>query len=92
MGGYLMEGKVRFAVRELMGSDPIEVASKMERYMPSNYSVSPARSGTGEPAVLIVGQDSAGWTLTDYVIPRLASGLYFAREISAAEAAEYERI
>ena len=32
--------------------------------------------------LLIVGTDVAGWTLDEYVIPRLASGLIFAEEIS----------
>jgi hypothetical protein len=31
---------------------------------------------------LIGGRDSCGWTLDDYVIPRLASGMYFAEEVA----------
>jgi hypothetical protein len=31
---------------------------------------------------LIEGEDNAGWTLDGYVIPRLASGLIFAKEVS----------
>jgi hypothetical protein len=54
------------------------------RYLPANYTAQPTASGD---AVLISGEDNAGWTLDDYVIPRLASGLYFAREISAEDAA-----
>ena len=30
---------------------------------------------------VIAGEDNAGWTLDDYVIPRLASGLYVGKEI-----------
>jgi hypothetical protein len=29
----------------------------------------------------ITGTDQAGWTLDDYVIPRLASGLIVAKEV-----------
>lgn len=40
-------------------------------YLPDNYTV----VGTGsDGAVVIGGRDVAGWTLQDYVIPRLASG------------------
>lgn len=51
-------------------------------YLPGNYEV----IGTllnGE--ILIEGEDSCGWTLDDYVIPRLQSGLYGCREIPAIE-------
>jgi hypothetical protein len=48
----------------------------IRRYMPSNYE---ADSDGGD--VFIHGVDVVGWTLHEYVIPRLASGLYFAREI-----------
>jgi len=48
----------------------------IRQYMPGNYTAS--RQGDD---VIIQGTDNAGWTLDDYVIPRLASGLYFAREI-----------
>jgi hypothetical protein len=48
----------------------------IRRYLPSNYF---ADSDGG--SVFIHGVDSAGWTLDDYVIPRLASGMYYAREI-----------
>lgn len=50
----------------------------IERYMPGNYSVVGV---TDDGDVLIEGRDSCGWTLDDYVIPRLASGLYFCEEI-----------
>lgn len=45
-------------------------------YLPANYRAVPTDTG----AILIIGQDRAGWTLDGYVIPRLASGLYFAKE------------
>jgi len=48
-------------------------AETVARYLPSNYEVlHPAWS---EGGILIGGMDVAGWTLDDYVIPRLASGL-----------------
>jgi hypothetical protein len=50
----------------------------VRRYLPSNYT---ADSDGG--SIWIHGQDSLGWTLDGYVIPRLASGLYFAREVTA---------
>jgi hypothetical protein len=45
---------------------------QIERYLPSNYE---AREVT---LIVIEGTDNAGWTMEDYVIPRLASGLHFA--------------
>ncbi len=53
-------------------------------YLPANYTV----IGEGSEGVLIVGKDSAGWTLQDYVLPRLASGLWFGRELSADDYAD----
>jgi hypothetical protein len=50
---------------------------QVKAYLPANYAV------TGEDGryVYFEGHDNAGWTLEDYVIPRLASGLHSAREI-----------
>ncbi len=36
----------------------------------------------GDKVFIIAGEDSAGWNLDDYVIPRLASGLIWAAEIT----------
>jgi len=44
-------------------------------YLPANYTAMQTPDG-----VLISGQDSHGWTLDGYVIPRLASGLIVAEE------------
>jgi hypothetical protein len=33
--------------------------------------------------VLIGGRDESGWTLDGYVLPRLASGMYYGSEIAA---------
>lgn len=49
------------------------------KYLPSNYVAVaiPGRSNS----TLICGEDVAGWGLDTYVIPRLASGLYWATEL-----------
>lgn len=51
--------------------------AEVEQYLPKNYrviQVSPA--GSVRPCSMIVaGYDNAGWTATEYVIPRLSSGL-----------------
>lgn len=49
---------------------------RISAYLPSNYHAVCDRHGV----VHIVGTDVAGWTLDGYVIPRLASGLIFAKE------------
>lgn len=45
-------------------------------YLPDNYEVVGITPGG---TTLIGGYDFAGWTLEDYVIPRLASGLHWAK-------------
>lgn len=54
------------------GDDPEKV---VEQYLPRNYRV----TGTVDGYVQIEGEDVAGWTADDYVIPRLASGMIFAK-------------
>lgn len=44
----------------------------VERYLPANYDAVPFG-----PFVLVYGTDNRGWTLEDYVLPRLASGLFY---------------
>ncbi len=52
-------------------------------YLPSAYRVEGSQTDThGRLEVTIAGDDTAGWTLDDYVIPRLASGMMFAEEVS----------
>lgn len=68
----------RHAVIKGFGHDRLD---EVRRYLPSNYT---ADSDGG--SIFIHGVDSAGWTLTDYVIPRLASGLIFAREVDGTGA------
>lgn len=45
------------------------------RFLPSNFEVVSSDEEAG--TVTISGEDSRGWTLEDYVLPRLASGLIF---------------
>lgn len=63
----------RYAVIRGHGRDKLDT---IRRYMPSNFT---ADCDGGD--IWISGTDSAGWTLDGYVIPRLASGLYFAKEV-----------
>lgn len=64
----------RHAVIKGKGRDHLET---VRRYLPSNYT---ADSDGGN--IWIHGEDNAGWTLDGYVIPRLASGLYYAEEVT----------
>ena len=58
---------------------------QIERYLPGNYSVIYSaelpEDAIARREIVIKGEDNAGWTLDSYVIPRLASGLHFAKEI-----------
>jgi len=47
-------------------------------YLPANYKVTEVTP----TEVRIAGHDDHGWTLDDYVIPRLASGLIWAKEVT----------
>jgi hypothetical protein len=49
-------------------------------YLPGNYRVIGAELSTSR--ILIGGEDVAGWTLDEYVIPRLGSGLIYCKEIT----------
>jgi hypothetical protein len=59
---------------------------QIKAYMPDNYEVvgRTPTGGSNTVKVLIAGHDRAGWTLHEYVIPRLASGMYWAEEIGEA--------
>jgi hypothetical protein len=61
-----------------------EFLAVIARYLPENYQAEIVETGGG-PVVEIVGEDVAGWTLVGYVIPRLASGLYWAEEVTPGE-------
>jgi hypothetical protein len=65
---------MRYAIIE-SGRDSLGV---VERYLPSNYSCFMyPRTDT----IVICGDDVAGWTLDNYVIPRLQSGNIIAIEV-----------
>ncbi len=64
----------RYARVDLHRTSEEEIA----RYLPANYEIVGSH---GEDAVLIHGNDNAGWTLDGYVIPRLGSGMIHAEEI-----------
>ena len=49
-------------------------AGTVAAYLPGNYRV----TGGSDGAVIVEGEDHAGWTATGYVIPRLASGMMVA--------------
>jgi hypothetical protein len=54
---------------------------QIARYLPTNYRVLGQFSEGSRQVVLIAGTDRHGWTLDDYVAPRLGSGLYAVQEI-----------
>lgn len=79
----------RYAVVALV-RDPESV----KHYLPGNYRVLSQHLAEPEDPwrvnVVIAGEDNAGWTLDDYVIPRLASGNYACKEYkSHTEAVEF---
>jgi hypothetical protein len=58
-------------------------AAQLWNYLPGNYAIIGGDFGEpGKPVYLIGGNDVAGWTMDDYVIPRLQSGAIFATEIT----------
>lgn len=57
----------------------------LEAYLPDNYAI----THTLEDAFIIGGEDLAGWTLDDYVLPRLGSGLITARELTSDEIKDF---
>jgi hypothetical protein len=55
-------------------------------YLPSNYRIGKVDSWQ----IIVRGKDNAGWTLEDYVIPRLGSGLIHAEEVQREVNAIYQ--
>jgi hypothetical protein len=52
---------------------------EVAQYLPQNYKVlGRTCDNTG---TIIVGVDNAGWTMDDYVIPRLGSGMIYCEEV-----------
>jgi hypothetical protein len=60
---------------------------QVQAYLPRNY----VASLDDDDSIVIAGRDSAGWTLDEYVLPRLASGLIFATEFEVEQPTE-ERV
>lgn len=60
-----------------------ELLERVGHYMPSNYTAALSTANNLEFKVVITGEDSAGWTLDGYVIPRLGSGNMFAKEVTS---------
>lgn len=56
-------------------------SSAIASYLPSNYEVARITADF----TYLRGTDVAGWTLDGYVLPRLASGLYFGTEIDVRD-------
>jgi hypothetical protein len=73
------------AVRERVAvlPDVGHAIAQVREYMPGNYDAVDLDGN-----VVVFGHDSCGWTLDDYVIPRLASGLWFAQEVEGERAAK----
>ncbi len=55
-------------------------------YLPESFDVQQfmfiLANGEVVDRLFIIGSDVAGWTMDEYVIPRLASGLIFAEEVT----------
>ena len=56
---------------------PSQSAETVAAYLPQNYRV----IGMSGEDVLIGGTDNHGWTMEQYIIPRLGSGLMAVKEI-----------
>jgi hypothetical protein len=80
LGGELM---IRYA---LIGGNKL---TNVAAYLPDSYEVLarfPRENDDYKQDIVIHGEDKAGWTLDGYVLPRLASGLIFGKEIDVEEA------
>jgi hypothetical protein len=65
----------------------VKSAKVVADYLPANYSV--LRQDPDGQGVLIVGEDDHGWTMDEYVLPRLASGLMPGKEVWPVFCAEH---
>lgn len=80
----MSDQRVRTATVECRADE----VQQIRLYLPRNYSVpfgtrhDPENSSrSSRVTAYVVGTDEAGWTLDDYVIPRLASGGWRAVEV-----------
>ena len=62
-------------IRRTPGGNPTSEAAA--RYLPANYQV----TGEDDEWVYFAGHNNSGWTMSGYVLPRLASGLFWAEEV-----------
>lgn len=67
-------------VKVLDHGDASELLGRVLQYLPGNYTASLVFDGGVAYRVKISGKDHFGWTLDEYVLPRLASGNIFATE------------
>lgn len=63
--------------KAIVRSDQERIMDAVRQYLPNNYAARWSHD-KGNVAILIEGEDVAGWTLDGYVIPRLQSGLIWA--------------
>lgn len=74
---FIVDGEVVGEMRRATVKGGLNVTLELvQDYLPSNY-----QAVEGPDGIVIEGADNAGWTLEEYVIPRLASGLIFAEVI-----------
>lgn len=60
--------------------------ASVEAFLPREYRVLAVWQQGTSTVALISGRDVAGWTLEGYVLPRLASGGWYGREVDAGTA------
>lgn len=66
-------GTIRFAKVQSTGE-----RAQVERYLPANYEL----IAWDDEDFYLAGIDRQGWTLHEYVLPRLASGLHYGQEMT----------
>ena len=69
-----------FTLEPLDFNEAEALLNRVKAYLPTNYGVALSTANNLTFKVVITGEDSAGWTLDGYVIPRLGSGNMFAKE------------
>lgn len=68
---------VRSAAMDKNAHMAAELKKRVDAYLPHDYHAEIHVSAGGVCEVYVVGEDYAGWTMEDYVVPRLATGLVF---------------
>ena len=73
---------VKVSRHDAEGKTVGDAARRVDAYLPANYAIAYAGPNPdGSVTVTVTGTDYRGWTAEDYVIPRLASGLYTAEVV-----------